>query len=164
MLPVTTQNDGIASHAPNFWDDNARWKAVRRRDGTQTAPSFIRCRRPVCIALLRGAASASRKRELPPKHAPTPSAPDFGHTNGVGRTIPRAPQKKGELVLTEQRPRMQSRAEVVPLVQGEGAIVPVHHRPVQGMRGIYQVNMRHAVSRLRSGSGHTLGIIFHDAK
>src|SRR5262245_31475669 len=70
----------------------------------------------------------------------------------------------GEFVLTEQRPRMQSRAEVVPLVQGEGVIFPVHHRPVQGTRGTYRVNMRHGVSRLRSGCRHTLGIIFHDGK
>ena len=70
----------------------------------------------------------------------------------------------GEFVLTEQRPRMQSRAEVVPLVQGEGAIFPVHHRPVQGTRGPYRVNMRHGVSRLRGGQRHTLGIIFHDAR
>ncbi len=70
----------------------------------------------------------------------------------------------GEFVLTEQRPRMQSRAEIVPLAQGEAVIFPVHHRPVQGTRGIYRVNMRHGVSRLRSGHRHTLGIIFHDAK
>jgi uncharacterized protein len=70
----------------------------------------------------------------------------------------------GEFVLTEQRPRMQSRAEVVPLEQGEAVIFPVHHRPVQGTRGTYRVNMRHGVSRLRSGSRHTLGVIFHDAK
>jgi uncharacterized protein len=70
----------------------------------------------------------------------------------------------GEFVLTEQRPRMQSRAEVVPLRQGEGVIFPVHHRPVQGTRGTYRVNMRHGVSRLRSGRRHTLGIIFHDGK
>jgi hypothetical protein len=74
----------------------------------------------------------------------------------------------GELVLTEQRPRMQSRAEVVPLALGEAAVIPVHHRPVrsksaQGGRGIYRVNMRHGVSRLRAGRRHTLGIIFHDA-
>jgi uncharacterized protein len=66
----------------------------------------------------------------------------------------------GEFVLTEQRPRMQSRAEVV---QGEGVIFPVHHRPVRGARGTYRVNMRHGVSRLRSGHRHTLGVIFHDA-
>jgi uncharacterized protein len=70
----------------------------------------------------------------------------------------------GEFVLTEQRPRMQSRAEVVPLTQGEGVIFPVHHRPVQGTRGVYRVNMRHGVSRLRDGKRHTLGIIFHDGK
>ena len=70
----------------------------------------------------------------------------------------------GEFVLTEQRPRMQSRAEVVPLAQGEAVIFPVHHRPVRGTRGVYRVNMRHGVSRLRSGRRHTLGIIFHDAQ
>jgi hypothetical protein len=70
----------------------------------------------------------------------------------------------GEFVLTEQRPRMQSRAEVVPLGQGEAVIFPVHHRPVHGTRGTYRVNMRHGVSRLRSGRRSTLGIIFHDAK
>jgi hypothetical protein len=70
----------------------------------------------------------------------------------------------GEFVLTEQRPRMQSRAEVPPLRQGDGVIFPVHHRPVQGTRGVYRVNLRHGVSRLRSGRRHTLGIIFHDAE
>jgi hypothetical protein len=69
----------------------------------------------------------------------------------------------GEFLLTEQRPRVQSRAEVVPLRQGEGVIFPVHHRPVRGTRAIYRVNMRHGVSRLRSGGRHTLGVIFHDA-
>ncbi|MGA0604603.1 2OG-Fe(II) oxygenase [Phenylobacterium sp. VNQ135] len=69
----------------------------------------------------------------------------------------------GEFVLTEQRPRMQSRAEVVPLRQGDAVIFPVHHRPVRGARGLYRVNLRHGVSRLRSGRRHTLGIIFHDA-
>jgi hypothetical protein len=69
----------------------------------------------------------------------------------------------GEFVLTEQRPRMQSRAEVVPLRQGDTVVFPVHHRPVRGGRGIYRVNLRHGVSRLRAGRRHTLGIIFHDA-
>jgi hypothetical protein len=69
----------------------------------------------------------------------------------------------GEFVLTEQRPRMQSRAEVVPLGQGDAVVFPVHHRPVNGTRGVYRVNMRHGVSRVRSGQRHTLGIIFHDA-
>jgi uncharacterized protein len=69
----------------------------------------------------------------------------------------------GEFVLTEQRPRMQSRAEVVPLRRGQAVIFPVRHRPVRGSRGTYRVNMRHGVSRLHSGTRHTLGIIFHDA-
>jgi len=69
----------------------------------------------------------------------------------------------GEFVLTEQRPRMQSRAEVVPLRRGDGVIFAVRHRPVQGSRGVYRVNLRHGVSRLRSGRRHTLGVIFHDA-
>jgi hypothetical protein len=69
----------------------------------------------------------------------------------------------GEFVLTEQRPRMQSRAEVVPLRQGDGVIFAVRQRPVHGTRGPYRVNLRHGVSRLRSGTRHTLGIIFHDA-
>jgi len=69
----------------------------------------------------------------------------------------------GEFVMTEQRPRMQSRAEVVPLWQGDGVVFAVHHRPVRGSRGVYQVNLRHGVSRVRSGHRHTVGIIFHDA-
>jgi hypothetical protein len=77
---------------------------------------------------------------------------------------PNADFTGGDFVLTEQRPRMQSRAEVVPLAQGEGVIFPVHHRPVGGTRGTYRVNMRHGVSRIRSGQRHTAGIIFHDAK
>jgi hypothetical protein len=69
----------------------------------------------------------------------------------------------GEFVLVEQRPRLQSRAEVVPLAQGEGVIFAVHHRPARGARGFYRVNLRHGVSRLRSGERYTAGIIFHDA-
>jgi hypothetical protein len=69
----------------------------------------------------------------------------------------------GEFVLTEQRPRMQSRVEVVPLQQGDAVAFAVHNRPVQGTKGSYRVNLRHGVSRLRSGQRHTLGIIFHDA-
>ncbi|TMJ82337.1 MAG: proline hydroxylase [Alphaproteobacteria bacterium] len=70
----------------------------------------------------------------------------------------------GEFVLTEQRPRMQSRPEVVPLGQGDAVAFAVHFRPVQGTRGTYRVNLRHGVSRVRSGHRHTLGVIFHDAK
>jgi len=69
----------------------------------------------------------------------------------------------GEFVLTEQRPRMQSRVEVVPLRQGDGVVFPVRERPVKAARGVYRVNMRHGVSRIRSGERYTLGIIFHDA-
>lgn len=69
----------------------------------------------------------------------------------------------GEFVLTEQRPRMQSKAEVVPLRQGDAVAFAVHHRPMKGARGNYRVNMRHGVSRIRAGHRHTLGIIFHDA-
>jgi len=70
----------------------------------------------------------------------------------------------GEFVITEQRPRMQSRPVVVPLSQGDGVVFAVHHRPVQGNRSVYRVNLRHGVSRVRSGHRHTLGIIFHDAR
>jgi hypothetical protein len=69
----------------------------------------------------------------------------------------------GEFVLTEQRPRRQSRAEVVPLAQGDGVIFPVNHRPIAGTRGFYRATMRHGVSRVRSGARFTLGVIFHDA-
>jgi uncharacterized protein len=70
----------------------------------------------------------------------------------------------GEFVLTEQRPRMQSRAEVVPLRQGDAVVFAVRDRPAQGTRGTYRVQMRHGVSRLRSGHRYTVGVIFHDAK
>jgi len=70
----------------------------------------------------------------------------------------------GEFVLTEQKPRMQSQVEVVPLGKGDAVAFAVHHRPVKGKRGYYRVNFRHGVSRLRSGRRYTFGIIFHDAK
>lgn len=70
----------------------------------------------------------------------------------------------GEFVLAEQRPRMQTRVEVVSLQQGDAVAFAVHHRPVEGTRGVYRVNLRHGVSRIRSGQRHTLGIIFHDAQ
>jgi hypothetical protein len=70
----------------------------------------------------------------------------------------------GEFVLTEQRPRMQSRADVVPLGRGDGVVFAVHNRPVRGTRGTYRVNLRHGVSTIRTGHRHTLGVIFHDAK
>jgi hypothetical protein len=79
-------------------------------------------------------------------------------------TIPGQDFSGGEFVLTEQRPRMQSRAEVVPLQQGDAVIFAVHHRPVQGTRRSYRVNLRHGVSSIRQGHRLTLGIIFHDAR
>jgi hypothetical protein len=79
-------------------------------------------------------------------------------------SVPGRDFEGGEFVITEQRPRMQSRVEVVPLTQGDGVLFAVHHRPVQGTRGMYRVNLRHGVSRLRHGHRHTLGVIFHDAK
>jgi len=69
----------------------------------------------------------------------------------------------GEFVLTQQRPRMQSRPMIVPLRQGDGVVFAVNHRPMKGARGFYRVTLRHGVSRIRSGQRHTLGIIFHDA-
>jgi hypothetical protein len=69
----------------------------------------------------------------------------------------------GEFVLTEQRPRRQSRAEVVPLARGDAVVFPVQHRPVAGSRGFYRARLRHGVSRVRAGQRHALGIIFHDA-
>jgi hypothetical protein len=69
----------------------------------------------------------------------------------------------GEFVMTEQRPRMQSRPLVLPLQQGDAVVFAVQRRPVQGARGVYRVNLRHGVSRVRSGQRHAAGIIFHDA-
>jgi hypothetical protein len=69
----------------------------------------------------------------------------------------------GEFVLTEQRPRRQSRVEVCPLQQGDAVLFPVNHRPARGAHGDYRVTMRHGVSEVRSGQRHTLGVIFHDA-
>jgi hypothetical protein len=79
-------------------------------------------------------------------------------------SAPREDFTGGEFVLTEQRPRMQSRAEVVPLEQGDAVVFAVSERPVRGTRGVYRVTHRHGVSRVRSGSRHTLGVIFHDAE
>jgi hypothetical protein len=70
----------------------------------------------------------------------------------------------GEFLLTEQRPRRQSRGEVVPLEQGDAVVFAVHHRPAPGTRGYHRVNLRHGVSTVRSGQRFTLGIIFHDAR
>jgi hypothetical protein len=78
-------------------------------------------------------------------------------------SVPEKDFTGGEFVVTEQRPRMQSRPQVVPLRQGDAVVFAVHHRPAQGTRGVYRVTLRHGVSRVRSGHRHTIGIIFHDA-
>jgi uncharacterized protein len=79
-------------------------------------------------------------------------------------SVPNEDFTGGEFILTEQKPRMQSRAEVVPLGQGDCVIFPVRERPAKGVRGYHRVNLRHGVSRVRSGRRHTLGVIFHDAQ
>ena len=119
----------------------------RRTDASDAAAAAIRCRRlqlPASGPLRRARVSAA----------------------GGDPAVAAGPRLHagGEFVLTEQRPRMQSRAEVVPLRQGDAVVFAVHHRPVQGTRGTYRVNLRHGVSRVRSGRRHTLGIIFHDAR
>ncbi len=70
----------------------------------------------------------------------------------------------GEFLLVEQRPRAQSKAEVVPLAQGDAVVFAVRHRPAQGKRGPYRVTLRHGVSRIAAGERYTLGVIFHDAR
>src|SRR3984885_15411391 len=122
----------------NDW--NARMKIDARFPATH-AEFLARCHN----------AGQSRPTPLPLQYAVLLSEPGRDFTGG-------------EFVITEQRPRMQSRAEVVPLRQGDGVIFAVHHRPVSGTKGDYRVNLRHGVSRLRSGRRHTVGIIFHDAK
>lgn len=82
----------------------------------------------------------------------------------IGLNRPGQDYEGGELLLVEQQPRAQSTGQVVPLSQGEGVVITTRHRPVQGTRGFYRTNIRHGVSRLRSGERYTLGIIFHDAK
>ncbi len=88
----------------------------------------------------------------------------FPHQVAVLLSQPGEDFTGGEFVLTEQRPRMQSRPEVIQLRQGDAVVFAVHHRPVQGGRGFYRVNMRHGVSTVLSGHRHTLGVIFHDAQ
>jgi hypothetical protein len=86
--------------------------------------------------------------------------------DGAESRVPASGGLEGDLiaVMTEQRPRMQSRPIVVPLRQGDGVVFAVNNRPVQGSRGVYRVNLRHGVSRIISGTRHTVGVIFHDAK
>jgi len=148
LVPVANRWNEAMGLAPRFPADHAAFLA-RCHDAGQTRPTPLLLRYDVgdynCLHQdLYG------EHVFPLQVAILLSAPGRDFTGG-------------EFVLTEQRPRMQSRAEVVPLGQGEGVIFPVRNRPVVGTRGTYRVNLRHGVSRLRHGRRHTLGIIFHDA-
>jgi hypothetical protein len=142
-----------------------RWQAVLGQDGhfpVEHAAYLARCHaagqeKPTPLLLRYGAGDYNcLHQDLYGEHV-------FPLQVAVLLSRPGVDFDGGEFVLTEQRPRMQSRAEVVPLAQGDAVVFPVSQRPVQGTRGVYRVNMRHGVSRIRRGSRHTLGIIFHDA-
>ena len=142
-----------------------RWHAALRLDTTfpSTHDAFLaRChaagqRRPTPLLLQYG------EGDFNALHQDLYGAHVFPLQLAVLLSQPGEDFAGGEFVLTEQRPRMQSRAHVVPLGRGDAVIFAVHHRPARGARGIYRVTMRHGVSRLRSGHRHTLGVIFHDA-
>ena len=142
-----------------------RWSAALRRETAfpDTLEQFIeRChaagqRRPTPLLLQYGAGDYNcLHQDLYGDHV-------FPLQVAILLSQPGRDFSGGEFVLTEQRPRMQSRPEVVPLAQGDAVVFAVHHRPVRGARGVYRVNLRHGVSRIRSGHRHTLGVIFHDA-
>ena len=142
-----------------------RWNAamgIETRYPQQHADYIARCHaagqtRPTPLLLQYGAADYNRlHQDLYGEHV-------FPLQVAILLSEPKRDFSGGEFVLSEQRPRMQSRPEVVPLHQGDAVVFAVHHRPVQGVRGTYRVNLRHGVSCVRSGHRHTLGIIFHDA-
>ena len=148
LVPVANrwnQSTGSDVQYPNRHDDFLR----RCHDAGQTRPT------PLLLQYATGDFNALHQ-DLYGEHA-------FPLQVAILLSEPERDFTGGEFVLTEQRPRMQSRAEVVPLRRGDGVVFAVHNRPVQGTRGIYRVNLRHGVSRLRSGHRHTVGIIFHDA-
>ena len=113
---------------------------------------------------VRPRCSAIRRRRLQCLHQDLYGAEAFPLQVALLLSEPERDFTGGEFVLVEQRPRMQSRAEVVPLRRGDAVIFAVAHRPIQGTRGIYRVNLRHGVSRIRRGRRRTLGVIFHDAE
>jgi hypothetical protein len=142
-----------------------RWNAVMNtgiRYPHEHADFLVRCheagqRRPTPLMLDYGAGDYNcLHQDLYGEHV-------FPLQMAVMLSEPQEDFSGGELVLTEQRPRMQSRAQVVPLGSGDAVIFAVHQRPVSGTRGYYRVNMRHGVSRVRAGRRRTLGVIFHDA-
>ena len=148
LVPVANrwnQSMGSDVQYPNRHDDFLR----RCHDAGQTRPT------PLLLQYATGDFNALHQ-DLYGEHA-------FPLQVAILLSEPERDFTGGEFVLTEQRPRMQSRAEVVPLRRGDGVVFAVHNRPVQGTRGVYRVNLRHGVGRLRSGHRHTVGIIFHDA-
>lgn len=143
-----------------------RWNAAMAsaaRYPAEHAPFLARCRRagqdkPTPLLLRYGAGDYNRlHQDLYGEHVFPLQATFLLSTPGEDFT-------GGEFVLVEQRPRMQSRAEVVPLARGDGVIFAVNQRPIRSARGFARVAMRHGVSRLRSGARMTLGVIFHDAR
>src|ERR1700750_1797241 len=164
--PLPTQVEELRTHlyprvAPiaNQWNDALR---IDVRYPAQHAEFLQRChdagqRRPTPLLLQYGEGDYNcLHQDLYGKHV-------FPIQVAVLLSEPGRDFTGGEFVLTEQRPRMQSRPEVVPLSQGDAVAFAVHHRPVQGTRGTYRVNLRHGVSRLQSGRRYTVGVIFHDA-
>ncbi len=127
---------------PAFADNEDCWRAVQRRDRRADGAFFY---------AVRTTGDLYGEHVFPLQVTVLLSAPDRDFTGG-------------EFVLVEQRPRRQSRVEVVPLDQGDAVVFPVRHRPVPGARGAYRGNVRHGVSRVRSGHRHAAGIIFHDAE
>ena len=143
-----------------------RWNAALRIESRYPPdhPSYLeRCHRagqtrPTPLMLRYGAGDYNRlHQDLYGEHV-------FPMQAAILLSAPGRDFTGGEFVLTEQRPRMQPRAEVAPLAQGDAVIFPVHHRPIEGARGFHRAHLRHGVSRLRAGRRFTLGIIFHDAR
>lgn len=148
LVPIANRWHAAMRMDADFPDDHAAFVERCHRDGQ---------RRPTPLLLRYGAGDYNcLHQDLYGSHV-------FPLQVAVLLSQPQADFTGGEFVLTEQRPRMQSRAEVVPLGQGDAVVFAVHQRPVAGSRGTYRVNMRHGVSRIRSGQRYTLGIVFHDA-
>lgn len=144
----------------NRWNEALR---IRGRFPDTLADFLSRChaagqQRPTPLVLRYGVGDYNRL------HQDLYGAHVFPMQTTVLLSAPGRDFSGGELVLTERQARMQSRADVVPLGQGDGVVFAVHDRPIVSKRGFARVNMRHGVSRLRGGHRHALGIIFHDAK
>jgi uncharacterized protein len=149
LVPIANRWYAAMGLAPRFPDDHADFLARCHAAG-QTRPT------PLVLAYATGDYNCLHQ-DLYGEHV-------FPLQVAILLSEPGADFDGGELVLTEQRPRMQSRVCVVPLQRGDGVVFAVHQRPVQGTRGSYRVTMRHGVSVIRRGQRHTLGVIFHDAR